>query len=217
VSLLAIIGFAAAAVDWPFATRRGIRVSIDAPKDGAGIPLTLAILGLEILPRSEWSAAPPSRNMEAMKRLTRLTIHHQGATAFESLEIGPSAQRIRSIQHYHQSERGWADIGYHLIIDRAGRLWEGRSIHFVGAHAGDRGGNRQNAGVVLLGNYETQTLTRAQEDSLRQLLDRARDAWKIPMAGILTHNEVREESGVGSTQCPGRHLVEFVRRYREKE
>ena len=33
---------------------------------------------------------------------------------------------IRSIYAYHVKSRGWSDIGYNFLVDRFGRIWEGR-------------------------------------------------------------------------------------------
>ncbi len=34
---------------------------------------------------------------------------------------------VRAIYHYQTVSRGWGDIGYNVLVDRFGRLWEGRS------------------------------------------------------------------------------------------
>ena len=45
---------------------------------------------------------------------------------------------IRSIYAYHVKSRGWSDIGYNYLVDRFGRIWEGRyggvDRPVVGAH-----------------------------------------------------------------------------------
>ena len=45
---------------------------------------------------------------------------------------------IRSIYAYHAQSRGWSDIGYNFLVDRFGRIWEGRyggvDRPVVGAH-----------------------------------------------------------------------------------
>ena len=47
---------------------------------------------------------------------------HRGSPRNPDLHMGP--------------ERGWADIGYHFVIDGSGRVFEGRHADVLGAHAG---------------------------------------------------------------------------------
>jgi hypothetical protein len=58
---------------------------------------------------------------------------------------------------YHAVSRGWGDIGYNVIVDKFGRLWEGRygglASTVIGAHAG--GFNTGTFGVSMLGNYDS--------------------------------------------------------------
>ena len=45
---------------------------------------------------------------------------------------------LRSIYAYHTQSRGWSDVGYNFLVDRFGRIWEGRyggvDRPVVGAH-----------------------------------------------------------------------------------
>ena len=62
---------------------------------------------------------------------------------------------LRSIQAYHQDAQGYNDIAYNFVVDRFGRIWEGRAGGItnvvVGGHS--QGFNTGTVGVVALGDY----------------------------------------------------------------
>jgi N-acetylmuramoyl-L-alanine amidase len=64
---------------------------------------------------------------------------------------------LRAIYYFHTVSRGWGDIGYNVLVDRFGRLWEGRSGGLtrpvVGAQAG--GFNTGTAGIAVLGDFRS--------------------------------------------------------------
>jgi N-acetyl-anhydromuramyl-L-alanine amidase AmpD len=107
------------------------------------------------------------------------------------------------------------DIAYHFIVDPAGRVWEGRSLRLIGAHAGNQEMNSGNIGILVLGTFDLQTPTPRQEESLLKLVEGLRIVWEIDWRQVLTHDEVRREAGDVGTECPGKHLDELVKNYRE--
>lgn len=52
------------------------------------------------------------------------------------------------IREWHR-KRGYADIGYHLVIRRDGRIQTGRALDDVGAHV--QGHNATSVGICLVG------------------------------------------------------------------
>lgn len=166
--------------------------------------------------RQRWGAAPVSAHVDSLGRPRRVTVHHFGDKNVESSVAEKTARLLRGIQHDHQKVRRWADIGYHLILDRAGVMWEGRPLCSVGAHAGPDGANEGNIGVLVLGNFDQQQLTLAQEGRLKSCLDTLRERYDIEIGEVLTHAEVREERGLSATACPGRRLARWVKEYRQK-
>jgi hypothetical protein len=64
-----------------------------------------------------------------------------------------SAALIRADYLYHVRTRGWNDIGDNFLVDRYGRVFEGRyggvARAVLGAHSG--GFNTDTTGVALLG------------------------------------------------------------------
>ncbi|MBI4880639.1 MAG: N-acetylmuramoyl-L-alanine amidase [Planctomycetes bacterium] len=141
-----------------------------------------------------------------MTDVFRVTVHHSGVR-FASLDAGEAARQIAAIQRGH-FDRGWADIGYHFLIDPAGRVWEGRSLAYQGAHAGDFALNQGNIGVCLLGDFTGQALPAAQTASLLRFLEFLRAEYKIPAGSFYSHRELH------GTACPGPALAEAVHQFR---
>jgi hypothetical protein len=168
---------------------------------------------LEIQPRLAWNPRPMGRDVEPMETPTRITVHHS-ATPFAGTSKGETAQEIRNIQRIHQEVSGWADIGYHYVVDRAGRIWEARPLRVQGAHAGNREANRGNIGICLLGNFEAEPVPRKQAEGLRAILRDCMARFRVPANRVYTHSEIRARHGLRPTDCPGRSLQAFVERLR---
>ena len=78
-------------------------------------------------------------------------VHHTVQT--NSYSPSESAALVRAGYLYHVRTRGWNDIGYNFLVDRYGRVFEGRyggvTRAVLGAHAG--GFNTNSTGVARLG------------------------------------------------------------------
>ena len=168
----------------------------------------------EILPglrtRLHWSAAPIASNHDMMTKIRAITVHH---SAFAAPAAGSAAAQVRAIQAEHQGTRGWADIGYHFLIDAQGGVWEGRRLVYQGAHAGNAtpGLNVGNIGVCLLGNFEIGPVPAAQEAALLDVLDNLSGWFGLPSVAVQPHKHFKS-----STLCPGAQLMPIVARYRSE-
>jgi N-acetylmuramoyl-L-alanine amidase len=81
-----------------------------------------------------------------MKRLgTDLIVFHCSATK-PNQHIGRA-----QIEEWHLA-KGWASIGYHFVITRAGDVELGRALEDVGAHV--QGYNGRSVGVCLVGGLD---------------------------------------------------------------
>jgi hypothetical protein len=140
----------------------------------------------------------------------RITVHHSAEVHPPDLDgtQASSAAAVRSIQkaHIDGKETGWGDIGYHFLVDPYGRVFQGRDLAWQGAHA--KGNNNvQNIGVCLLGNFEEERPTQAALAALEKLLDDLRQQHGIARSRVLVHGDLKK------TECPGRHLLPWVRQY----
>lgn len=55
---------------------------------------------------------------------------------------------VDDIRSWHKAQ-GWADIGYHYVVDLEGKVHNGRSVDLIGAHCS--GHNTHSIGVVYVG------------------------------------------------------------------
>jgi len=177
-----------------------------APSDGAYTPPTARPpvatgtgTAASPLPRSAWTRAGlVQSNANPLGPVHRITLHHEGfPEPFHPTDQASSASRLELIRTSHRN-RGWADIGYHYVIDRAGRVWEARPLAFQGAHVKDH--NANNIGVMLIGNFDLQSPTDAQLASMRETVRVLRRRHNVSESQIHTHREL------GPTSCPGRAL-----------
>jgi hypothetical protein len=166
-----------------------------------------------VIRRDTWGAA--AAKLESLSPVggpwEKITVHHSdniGSFSFNG-SAANSGAAIKSVQRHHQLENEWADIGYHFLIDARGRVFEGRSLKWQGAHAGNATKNRRNLGVCLLGNFDKVHLSQEARDALSDLLDELRSMHKISRSAIYLHKEM------SNTECPGAHLSEWVDYYRK--
>lgn len=172
------------------------------------IAAALPVSAVEIIPRSEWGAKPPVREM-VRHQPRQITIHHTATRQRAERSIGA---KLRALQGFSQSEgkladgrtkKSWADVPYHYYIDNKGRVAAARDVAFVGDTntAYDPTGH---IGIVLEGNFEVETLGPAQRSSLIDLLTHLTAVHGISAADIGVH---RHHVG---TACPGADVMRHL-------
>lgn len=174
-------------------------------------PRPLVLLGLTLVPalaaepalvpRAAWGAAPAGPGLVA-QRPRRLTVHHTATRSPE--DPAEVARLLQGIQRYHQGEKGWPDLAYHLLIDRAGRVHEGRGIGFQGS-SGTVYDLADRVLVCLIGDFTAEPPPDAQWLALVEVLAGLCRQHGIPPRTITMH---RDEA---ATTCPGDALAERIR------
>jgi len=169
--------------------------------------------GLTIVTRAEWRASPAvAARMTPLKGAwSRITLHHSAESPSNGRTgtLEESKEVVRVIQRYHMedAEHHWGDIGYHFLIDGAGRIFEGRELDWQGAHAGGVN-NNQNIGICLFGDFTKSSPTDAALKSLGLLVEKLRDEFRIPASRVYPHKRF------AVTECPGPGLTEWVKTLR---
>ncbi|MHC0432164.1 peptidoglycan recognition protein family protein [Streptomyces sp. O3] len=147
---------------------------------------------LTIISRSSWGARPARAvvKVPASER-TGFVVHYSS---------GPPSQTVRQIQNYHMDSQGWSDIGYNFLVDRGGRVYQGRGWYGEGAHT--VGYNRSHIAVCFIGRDGD--ATPAAKVAIRSLYERTNAVLGRKLKGTY-------HSALGSTSCPGSDLRAWVR------
>jgi len=167
-----------------------------------------------IYSRAQWGADESIRNKSALRYGTVSAgfVHHTvNANDYTEAQV-PGI--LRSIYAYHVKSRGWSDIGYNFLVDRFGRIWEGRyggvDKNVVGAHT--LGYNDYSFAMSAIGNFDV-----VQPPDVMLRAYGALFAWKLALNGVnpastaqqvgkSTFPAINGHRDAGSTACPGRYL-----------
>ncbi len=160
--------------------------TVEGPTQQLSLPLTAPVMfgGIQYLSRAAWGADESKRFKNGVENtptayypLQALTVHHTDGV---NADPDPAAT-VRAIYEYHAITLDWGDIGYHFLIDEAGRIYEGRYSGTDPLPAHDAAGNMVtafhsagfnsgNLGIALLGTLSGQLPTEAARRSLTALL-----------------------------------------------
>ncbi len=185
------------------ALRRPVEAALASPPQA---DLTFIKREMPLRLRHEWTAIPPNTfrlRLADDRGYNRITLHHAGTEVVRVTSERAVVRCLDGVLGGHL-RRDFGDVGYHFIIDYAGRVWEGRSLAYWGAHVA--GHNEENLGVVLLGNFEHQRPSAAQVKSMEHLVHVLRARYRIPSHEVYGHIDL------GQTLCPGRYLYPQVQR-----
>lgn len=197
--------------------REEAAISAESVSEGGAYQASSADKGVTSRPaifsRSQWGADERMRDADSLHygRVTLGFVHHTVNANDYSREQVPAL--LRGIYAYHTQSKGWSDIGYNFVVDRFGRIWEGRyggvDRAVVGAHT--LGYNDVSFAASALGNFETTRATDGMIDAYGRLY-----AWKMSLHGVKPDGRVRigsksfmsisGHSDADSTACPGRYL-----------
>jgi hypothetical protein len=169
----------------------------------------------------------------------KLTLHH---TATEGAGVDPAAT-VRAIYRYHAVDLGFGDIGYHLLIDEHGCVYEGRHsgagplpVYGPSAADGTRqavnaghvlGFNAGNVGVAILGDFtDHEPTARARAGAVRALAAVARLSGLDPLGSGTYVNPItgatRDVATISghldwlATECPGAMFYPLLPAIREQ-
>lgn len=150
---------------------------------------------MRIVSRASWGARPPKSPPHHISTPSReLWLHHSASPS-------GGAERIRSIQRFHQDARVWNDIAYSYLIAHDGTVYEGRGPGIAGGHT--KGHNTISHAICLLGNLNSVNPTSAALESLVWLVQHGHAEGWWPLGFTGGHRDTR---GGGRGDCPGDRL-----------
>jgi hypothetical protein len=154
----------------------------------------------EYLCRDSWGALA-SRGVGRKHIISQMTIHHTAVVLGDNSNM---IARLQQHQRYHQNEKGWIDIAYHMAVDRHGNIYELRDWNI----AGDTATDYETAGhflVVCEGNFDEEPISEQQLEGAALAFAWAAQQFPASNSRVKGHQQVAP-----GTSCPGANLQAHV-------
>lgn len=188
------LGYVPASSSKPLRSQEPVAASVEGvsavlidPGTGAAddrlgdIAAPLGKSGLKVISRSQWGADESLRCQSPTydDSLGGATVHHTaGSNNYSKAE---SAGIVRAIYAYHSQTLGWCDIGYNVLVDKYGQVFEGRAggldRNVQGAHAG--GFNENTVGIAMMGDFSSAAPPDVTVQNVGNYL-----GWRLAVAGL---------------------------------
>ncbi|MFF4764197.1 peptidoglycan recognition protein [Streptomyces sp. NPDC001292] len=156
-----------------------------------------------IVTRRGWGADESlrERGFVYTKKVKVAFVHHTASGNNYSCAQAPAV--IRGIYRYHVKSMGWRDLGYNFLIDKCGKIYEGRAggvaKPVLGAHT--MGFNSDSAGIAVVGTYRTSKPSSAAVTAVARLT-----AWKLGLYGMNPRGKTYLTSGGGNLYQKGKSV-----------
>lgn len=124
------------------------------------------------------------KSMSKRQSTDRLILHHSACSNCTAEQI-----------HQWHLNNGWEGAGYHFLVRKDGNVYRLRPEEYIGAHA--YGSNYNSIGICAEGNFENETMSEAQKNSLIELVSYLKGKYGI--------SKVLKHSDVNNTACPGKN------------
>ncbi|EON30922.1 putative N-acetylmuramoyl-L-alanine amidase [Gordonia terrae C-6] len=137
--------------------------------------------GPQVVARQAWGADESIRCSQPVysPQMRGAIVHHTAGS--NDYTPQQSAEIVRGIYAYHARSLNWCDIGYNVLIDKYGQIFEGAfgglDRNVEGTHTG--GFNKETVGVSMIGNLEEVPPTAAMVSATGKFL-----RWRLGKAGL---------------------------------
>ena len=137
--------------------------------------------------------------------VTHAIVHHTDTSTAQDPVVA-----IRSIYYYHAVDQGWGDIGYNYLVDKNGRIYEGRygGQNVIGGHSYEFAIG--SSGICIIGDYQDSPPSTISVAGLVAIL-----SWVVRDLDPLGSGPIQEAANlptiaghrdVNATTCPGNML-----------
>jgi len=208
-----------------------------SPRGPVGLPSAEAMTRRpSIVTREEWGANPRLMNCTpgVAPAVKMAFVHHTAGT--NNYAPRESDDIVRSIYAYHTNGRGWCDIAYNFLVDRYGRVFEGRSGGMTKPVIGaaQQGFNTGSFSVSAIGDFSFARPTDAMKRALQRILTWRLDVAHLPPKGrarmrshggdnnrypegeIVSLPVIGYHRMTGYTACPGDRMVALISGVRDR-
>jgi hypothetical protein len=177
---------------------------------------------LRIKSRADWGAVAAKTHTQTMPTIQNITLHHTSNT-------GTGWAEMQRIQNLHMSlfpynlfgGKDFDDIGYHLIMDKNGDVFEGRKIegapgllggpYAKGEHVGSNN-TVAGFGLCTMGDYEAsegnEAWPAARQKSIEKVISAVCRRHKLTKDKISYHKAMALSSSPSS--CPGSNYIPAI-------
>ncbi|WP_030872586.1 peptidoglycan recognition protein [Streptomyces sp. NRRL S-37] len=128
-------------------------------------------------------------------------VHHTASGNNYTCAQAPSL--IRGFYRYHVRSLGWRDIGYNFLVDKCGRIYEGRAGGVAkpvkGAHT--LGFNTNTTGIAVIGSYGSKKPSSSAVKAVARLT-----AWKLGLHGMNPRAKTYLKSAGGNLYRKGKKV-----------
>lgn len=128
-------------------------------------------------------------------------VHHTASGNNYTCSQAPSL--VRGFYRYHVKSLGWRDIGYNFLVDKCGRIYEGRAGGVAkavkGAHT--MGFNSNSTGIAVIGSYGSKKPSKSAVKAVARLT-----AWKLGLHGMNPRSKTYLTSGGGNLYGKGKKV-----------
>lgn len=156
-----------------------------------------------VISRAGWGANESIRrgSPSYAPSLRYSVVHHTAGSNTYTAAEAPAV--VRGIYSYHVNTLGWSDIAYNVLVDRFGKVYEGRSGGLsravVGAHA--KGFNTGSFGIAVMGEFTAVAPPQVALDAVADAI-----AWKFRVHDVDPLGSVTITSGGSNKFAAGQSI-----------
>lgn len=161
-----------------------------------------------LIPRSMWGStfdyAARHRTHPASAAKVETCLHHSVTVAPDLEPPFDDEYRAMRLLEAIGKQRFGSGMSYNAAVMPSGRAYEGQPLDNKSTNSDYGDWNYTRAAIVLVGNYDKQHLTAAQQETIAAI----QAEWR--KAGLIERTDLRWHSQTKPTGCPGKNAVAAI-------